>query len=277
MNDESEFDDAVLVVAHPDDEVLWFSSVIGRVGKVIICYGDVVSSDSLSDGRRAVVNEYPLKTAVFLNLREAEVFGTANWRAPRITPYGIAVERKPNSMAGFSVQCYEENFSRLQELLAVEIKGARRVFTHNPWGEYGHEEHVQVFRVVDSLRARLSFSLHFSSYCSVRSMPLLMQSNGVIGGRAWSVPTDIETANRISAIYKRHDCWTWFHDYVWPSHDTFLEIRPEGSTQVASDSLGGCIPLAYIKLPAEPKDVVKLSGGLRAKLKALARRVLRGG
>jgi len=29
---------AILIVAHPDDEVLWFSSLLCRVEKVVICF-----------------------------------------------------------------------------------------------------------------------------------------------------------------------------------------------------------------------------------------------
>ena len=36
---------AALVVAHPDDEALWFSSVLTRVDKIVICYQDLEGSD----------------------------------------------------------------------------------------------------------------------------------------------------------------------------------------------------------------------------------------
>ena len=29
---------AVLVVAHPDDEILWFSGIFSFVGMVLVCY-----------------------------------------------------------------------------------------------------------------------------------------------------------------------------------------------------------------------------------------------
>jgi len=34
-------DSSILVVAHPDDEVLWFSSVLERVQETIICFLEV--------------------------------------------------------------------------------------------------------------------------------------------------------------------------------------------------------------------------------------------
>ncbi len=72
-------------------------------------------------------------------------------------------------------QAYRENYETLYRTLQPRLKPDMNVFTHNPWGEYGHEDHVQVFRVLDRLRDEIGFKLWMSNYCTERSMPLAMQ------------------------------------------------------------------------------------------------------
>ena len=37
---------SILVVAHPDDEILWFSSILASVDHVILCYlGELVNPE----------------------------------------------------------------------------------------------------------------------------------------------------------------------------------------------------------------------------------------
>jgi hypothetical protein len=44
--------ESVLVVAHPDDEALWFSSIVGRVRRVIIAYEACAELPELGARRR---------------------------------------------------------------------------------------------------------------------------------------------------------------------------------------------------------------------------------
>ena len=45
-----EIENSTLVVAHPDDEILWFGSIVNKCKKVIICFGPS-NNFELSDGR----------------------------------------------------------------------------------------------------------------------------------------------------------------------------------------------------------------------------------
>ena len=48
-------------MAHPDDEILWFSSVLGKVDHVVLCYlGELVNPD-FETQRRQVLAGYPLQ------------------------------------------------------------------------------------------------------------------------------------------------------------------------------------------------------------------------
>jgi len=64
---------SILVVAHPDDEVLWFSSILERVDRVVFCYLDCESIPLCSEGRRKSLSEYPMKNILCSNLPESGV------------------------------------------------------------------------------------------------------------------------------------------------------------------------------------------------------------
>ena len=59
-----------IVVAHPDDEILFFSSIIETVDKIIVCFGPS-SSKKVTDGRKLLQSRYPLKNIEWLNVQES--------------------------------------------------------------------------------------------------------------------------------------------------------------------------------------------------------------
>ena len=73
-----------------------------------------------------------------------------------------------------SKEHYRNNYDELKQRLEEKLRGYRNVFTHNPWGEYGHEEHVQVYRVVKDLQAQMRFNLWYSNYVSNKSFKLML-------------------------------------------------------------------------------------------------------
>ena len=217
----------VLVVAHPDDEALWFSSVLRDVDRTIVCYRDMASDPACTAGRRSALEELPLRSVACLGLADAETFEAADWSAPRETRYGLEVRRHARSMPGLSPETYRANFERLLRELREPLAGAQVVYTHGPWGEYGHEDHVQVFRAVDELRREMGFELRFPLYASEKSAALLARYLPRLPA-AWDVrPTDAALAARLRAIYERHRCWTWYPGYEWPSEEAFARWTGE--------------------------------------------------
>jgi len=210
---------SAIVVAHPDDEVLWFSSVLEKDGKVVVCFMDVPSRPDWSQGRRESLRKYPRKNVISLGLVESEVFSGATWPDPLPAEYGLIVKHSPGSMPGFSAGRYKRNFEQLRRRLRSELTGYRDVFTHNPWGEYGHEEHVQVFRAVDSIREELGFRLWFSNYFSNKSHGLMLRYIAVIDSGHFSLKTRSALGKRLQLLYSRNGCWTWYSDYEWPETD----------------------------------------------------------
>ncbi len=209
-----------IVVAHPDDEVLWFSSILERATKVVLCFEDCDEYPELGPGRRAVVASYPLPNVTALRFPEPCTFHLVDWSRPQSDELGLhlnapqATEERRDR--------YRRSFSLLREALARELRGFATVFTHNPWGEYGHADHAQVARVVDSLRPEFAFRQFHSGYVAHRTMPLAAPVLPRFG-RWFELPTQAALAERLQASYREHGCWTWPVDYERFESETFLE------------------------------------------------------
>ncbi len=221
---------SVLVVAHPDDEVLWFCSQLPDVERVIMVFRDYDGEPGLGERRARAMIELPYQ-AISLNVPEAGTLKGVDWDKPEITPFGLRLNAEEATRE--SIDAYAGNYSLIHALLADQLSESDTVFTHNPWGEYGHPDHVQVYRAVESLCAKLGFSLWVSSHIADRSRHL---------ARIYSIPPDDETlrcpidrdfAANVSQIYKKHGCWTWDHDWEWNASESFLRppnLKETGQT-----------------------------------------------
>lgn len=245
MNCEDMFEKAALVVAHPDDEALWFSSVLGGVEQVVICFMDVPSRPDWSEGRRKSSASFPMDNAVFLGLTESEVFDCADWKKPFLTEYGMEVFRRKGCSPCFSVRRYRENRIELEKRLRDRLRGSRNVITHNPWGEYGHEEHVQVFLTIRKLQSELGFALWFSNYCSNRSHNLMLRHINGFGSGYVTREVDLGRGRELMELYRKNNCWTWYEDYVFFRQECFMAwdaSRDRGKRE------GHIFPLNYIRV-----------------------------
>lgn len=221
-----------LVVAHPDDEILWLSSVLDQVDLVVFCFGDIPDDPRASEGRLAALAELSLARFLSFHLPSAGAFRCVDWSHPMSTEVGMAItdlDARRN---------YEKNYRILRRRLGGILKEFSTVYTHNPWGEYGHPEHVQIHRVVETLQAEHGYRLGFTGYIGPRSAGYAR----ILAGRyAWDrgvrLPTNRRIVRRLRRIYKRHDAWTWTPYHRWPSHE-LLYLRWSGDGHRYS-SLGG--------------------------------------
>jgi LmbE family N-acetylglucosaminyl deacetylase len=203
-----------LVVAHPDDEALWFSSVAVRAAKVIMCF---LGGSGLALQRRLAIRDHPLDCIVPLGLRQSGAFRHSDWKFPVETDVGLEIVRDDRVR-----RRYADNFHALVKLLGPELRDSREVFTHNPWGEYGHEEHVQVYRAVRTLQDSLSFDLWVNNYSSDKSVSLLQEYLCGQYVRYETHQVNTPFAERTKSVYLRHGAWTWQDDYEWFREESFL-------------------------------------------------------
>lgn len=206
-----------VVVAHPDDEILFFSSLLNDAETIITCFGP--SADrKVSAGRQQLKGAPPLERVVYLDRPEADVWDQANWRKPVKSPYGLAVRQRE--------QAYRDNFAALVQALDGLIADGMRIYTHNPWGEYGHEEHVQVFRAVETIAQARGLELFVDGYVSDKSFPLAALEAARIGAQVQVGYPPEAQCQQIMAVYQAKGCWTWADDYAWPKVEVFLSLAP---------------------------------------------------
>jgi len=234
-----------IVVAHPDDEALWFSGVLGQVERVIFCFEAIDSHPLWTAGRQRVLAHYPLAQVESLKLKEAEVFDGTDWCHPQRNNVGMHVERRSYSLPGFSLDTYRANYDELYRRLRERLRGIQRVYTHNPWGEYGHEEHIQVYAVINALHKELGFELWSSNYFSNKSYALMRVTLAETDFTYRTVATERPLAEQLKALYLEHQCWTWYPEYVWPAQECFLNARALNVTNAHQ-----AVPLNFVAVEA---------------------------
>lgn len=244
-------EDAVIVVAHPDDEILWFSSVLNRCKSVIVCFGPSATSRAKYDrGRTAVIKNYPLAKVRFLNIRQSDANGKGQWKRPPVDG-GFRLRRPSIS--------YDENRKQLFNLLSPLLVDERVIFTHNPWGEYGHEEHIQVFDILADLKAQIGYEIYLSGYVGKRSLKTMMHNAHSLGGAPLVLETDKVLAGRLKKLYLQNDCWTWREDNEWPNFEVFYRFnhptdRNATTHRATSDALH------YISYNLDPSWLRRVAG-----------------
>lgn len=224
---------AAVVVAHPDDEILWLSGAVSSADRVVFCFGDQFERPKSSAARRRAVAALPLANLVDLALPESGAGFSVDWTDPRPTPAGIEIA----DAAGRAR--YEANYPKLVEALRRMLGGYGDVYTHNPWGEYGHAEHIQVHRAVAALQAEFGYTIWFSNYVGAASQPLARR----LGRQpCWThrraIPPDQVLAHRLKRLYQRHGAWTWTRFHRWPAAETLYAQLPPGTSQARHSLMG---------------------------------------
>ena len=159
---ELDLDDrAAIVMAHPDDEVLWAQCAPGRVGRVVLAYEELpVSPEDLRGpaGRALAALSAAGREPAARRDRRVRHRGLA--RPGRDRRPGWRWTAGPGAMLRLHRRGLPCPLRRGWWRGCVpRSPGVRTVITHSPWGEYGHEDHVQLFRAVDALRPELGFAV----------------------------------------------------------------------------------------------------------------------
>jgi LmbE family N-acetylglucosaminyl deacetylase len=258
---------SALVVAHPDDEILWFSSIVKHVDRVIICFLTIEGEDQISEGRKRALSAYPRGQVTELAIPEAVVYDYVDWQNPHPTNYGL--ELRDSERGSRREGIYSGNFAMLFTRLKEILTGYQNVITHNPWGEYGHAEHVQVYRAVRQAQRQHGFDLWYSNYCSNKSFRLA--SSYISGYRSdyITLSTGKAFATEVRNLYFHHGCWTWYDDYEWFNEESF--IRDNGAARQEGGH-GHYFPLNVVKIKVVEND--EAWRGRRARLVSAFARLL---
>lgn len=214
---------AALVVAHPDDEALWLSSAIASAERTVLCFGALFERSQDSKARQRAVAALPLAGLVTLSIPESGCGFSLARTVPEPTAAGVAIEDDEVRAR------YESNYGKLLGALRATLAGFREIYTHNPWGEYGHPEHIQVHRAVCALQPELGYTIWFSNYVSAASWPLARRLAGEV---RWAerriVQPDRLTSRALMRVYRQHGAWTWSWAHRWPREETLFSLPPPG-------------------------------------------------
>lgn len=211
--------DLMLVVAHPDDEILWFAGILAQVARLVICYGQSDRVAAHGPARRRALSRFPLKQMRFLDQDQ---------------PGRVEPAREADLQAALAAQ------------LRPDLKGLKGIVSHNPWGEYGHDDHRRVHRVAAGLAAEQGLEHWVSAYVGPQTQTECARI--LAGARVQSQTHAVDPAlvAPIRDLYLAEECWTWPDTWTWPAQDHFLRLTSAPTEPDAGPAQA--VPLTFIRL-----------------------------
>ena len=217
-----------IIVAHPDDEVIFFSSILKKSSQTIISF-TYTQDLTVNIGRKHLKKKSPFKNYLFLDLIESDVFNTGNWNNPK----------------KFNESLNNKSFLDLKNKLAKVINYGDTIYTHNPWGEYGHEGHVQVFRAVKSLQNKFKLTIFVNGYVSNKSYQLMVLQKNLLSSDIVYKKINEELSEKLKNIYISSFCWTWNDNFKWPKNEIFFRINKIKETS-NKNKITSTLPMIFL-------------------------------
>lgn len=125
----------VLIVAHPDDEIIWFDPY--KYDSIIIVYTYREDRPDIVKGRLKMQQKHPLKKKI----EYLDYFETNYWRDPT---------KKSE---------YNKQLKELTNWIRLNVGVDDEVTTHDENGEYGHSDHILVHKaVIGAHHGKIKFS-----------------------------------------------------------------------------------------------------------------------
>ena len=187
-----------IVMAHPDDEILWASSLVPDARRSVLCFGPTKNHHE-GTARESAIAALSAHRLEGLGVEEAGVFDRGRWPHPKPAKTGLVLDRS-NGHADVQRR-YDENYLTLIDRIRPRIADVDTVVTHNPWGEHGHEEHVQVFEAVTALAREMGKDVLVTSYVSHRSSAYMRRWMPRLEPATPAMPTNCALADEFRTNY----------------------------------------------------------------------------
>jgi LmbE family N-acetylglucosaminyl deacetylase len=164
----------IIIIAHPDDEIIFLWAAIPYAKMIIAIAGDTSSTTQFPQYKN---RKYALRDiGNILNI--------------------------PTICLEYDSEFYKlpkEELSILQNKLQDLTKNYDIIFTHNEFGDYGHPDHLLLYKLVALLNKKI-----------IVSDITLPSSLGKVKGKSLQTyQNDIKFYEQCHQIYIKHNCWTW--------------------------------------------------------------------
>ena len=187
----------ILIVAHPDDEILWFNP--SYFDQIYIAFLDRHDKPGIKEKRLNCILSHPFREKISIIALEESGY----WKdRTRYKMHGYAKEKLLNA---------------LQSIL--EKERISEIYTHNEVGEYGHSDHILVNECVNSVfekKCRIWMPYKFI-FSTAQYQPRYVQKH--------DMKIDIDKFKFIRGIYLSHDSWTWNTEYQPGSVETYYRVN----------------------------------------------------
>ena len=238
------FKNGILVVAHPDDECLFYSSIINKISTIIFCFSKIPGEKYISIGRKKALDEFPLRNInlINLNITQAKTKNRPlNWLNIEDSEYGVK--------GGFEESSYLNNFIILNSKLNELITSKTSVITHNPWGEYGNAEHIQIFKIIFNIAKEKNINMFVNGYYSNLSKFYTYRKQHLLIPKVYSLKTNKKSYSILKDHYINNGCWTWFNNYEVPLYESFykVDLKLDINTNIKFNRIIN-YPLNYIEI-----------------------------
>lgn len=213
------YKNGILVVAHPDDECLFFSSIINKISTIIFCFSKIPYEKKISLGRKKAIKEFPLRNINIINLNITQArtnIKPLNWLKVEDSEYGVK--------GGLEESSYLKNFLIIKRKLNKLISSQNSVITHNPWGEYGHAEHIQIFKIIFNIAKEKNINMFVDGYYSNLSKLYTKRKQHILIPKIYSLKTQNKYYSLLRDHYLKNGCWTWFNNYEIPLYESFYKV-----------------------------------------------------
>ena len=225
----------VVVVAHPDDEIIFASSIIRSSRSVVICFSEIPEDMVSSIGRSQALAFPYIKNIKALKIRQS---ASSKYYLKRKNNKYKNIFYNLDIKDAYIKKDFELNNQKLERKLLKEIKNGDNVYTHNPWGEYGHIEHIQVFSTIVKLlmEKKIKFKLFVSGYVGCGSFKEMKRLFKFLEQKPFVFTTDKEIYKKGEYHYKKNKCWTWSSNYNLPKKEYFYEVKIKNKNDSFSKS-----------------------------------------
>tara|TARA_B100000242_G_scaffold275177_1_gene230064 strand:- start:9746 stop:10666 length:921 start_codon:yes stop_codon:yes gene_type:complete len=218
---------SVLIVAHLDDEIIFASSLINHVKKIIICFCSNSNEKELTKSRRNLIKNFPNKKFIFLKLEENNALLKKLCHKNLNRRFILHDEKEINYVKTRleNDQDYNQFKRILKNRLLLELESVDNVFTHNEWGEYGHFDHININNIVRELTFKKNINLFCFGYIAERNFYCLKNYlKNINPNESLELNTNKKIFQNFKELYIDNNCWTWYANYELPEKEFFYFI-----------------------------------------------------